>query len=161
MKQRMQPPISLRRILAVTLMVLAFLAVTSRLAAQGPATSTLVIRVVGAKNSKGQIAIALFNAEAGFPGDKSKAIRTLQAKIDPQSLSAQLALDNLPLGDYAVAVFHDENMNGQLDKNMFGIPKEGYGFSNTPKKSMGPPKFADAKFQLDQPEKALEIMLLY
>jgi hypothetical protein len=59
-----------------------------------------------------------------------------------------------------VAVFHDENMNGQLDKNMFGIPKEGYGFSNNPKKSIGPPKFADAKFQLDQPEKVFEIKLL-
>jgi uncharacterized protein (DUF2141 family) len=72
-----------------------------------------------------------------------------------------MTFDNLPRGDYAVAVFHDENMNGRLDKNIFGIPKEGYGFSNNPKKSMGPPKFTDVKFQLSQPEKALEIKLLY
>jgi uncharacterized protein (DUF2141 family) len=50
-------------------------------------------------------------------------------------------------------------MNGRLDKNVFGIPKEGYGASNNPKKSMGPPKFADAKFQLDRPENVLEIKL--
>jgi uncharacterized protein (DUF2141 family) len=26
-------------------------------------------------------------------------------------------------------LIHDENRNGELDTNMFGIPKEGYGFS--------------------------------
>jgi uncharacterized protein (DUF2141 family) len=76
-------------------------------------------------------------------------------------LIAQVTLKNLPRGVYAVSVFHDENMNGRLDKNVLGIPKEGYGASNNPRKSMGPPKFAEAKFQLDQPEKVLEIKLLY
>jgi uncharacterized protein (DUF2141 family) len=161
MKQRTQRRASSPLIPAVALMVLAVLSISPRLVAQEAATSTLTIRVVGAKNSRGQIALALFNGEAGFPGDKSKAIRTFQAKIDPQTLSIQITLDNLPRGDYAVAVFHDENMNGQLDKNMFGIPREGYGFSNNPKKSMGPPKFADAKFQLNQPEKVLEVTLFY
>jgi uncharacterized protein (DUF2141 family) len=157
----MQRLISSPLIAATALMVLAILGVAPRLVAQNAAASTLTIRVVGAKNSKGQIAIALFNGEAGFPGDKSKALRTLQTKIDPQTLSAQVTLDALPRGVYAVSVFHDENSNGQLDKNVFGIPKEGYGASNNPKKSMGPPKFADARFQLDQPEKVIEISLRY
>jgi uncharacterized protein (DUF2141 family) len=103
----------------------------------------------------------LFNGAAGFPADKAKAFRTVQARIDTQTLSAQVTLDDLPRGVYAVSVFHDENMNGQLDKNVFGIPKEGYGASNNPKKSMGPPTFADAKFQLDQTAEVLEIKLLY
>ncbi|MGO4210781.1 DUF2141 domain-containing protein [Terriglobus sp. 2YAB30_2] len=133
----------------------------SEFASQAGATSKLTVQVAGARNSKGQIAIALFQDGAGFPGDKSKAFRTLQVRIDPQTLRAQVTLNGLPPGVYAVSVFHDENMNGQLDKNIFGIPKEGYGASNNPKKSMGPPKFAEAKFQLDQPEKAIEISLLY
>ncbi len=145
---------------ALVLMALAVLGVTPRLLAQD-AGSSLTIRIVGAKSSKGQIAIAVFNGEAGFPGDKSKTVRTLQTGIDPQTLTAQVTLKNLPHGVYAVSVFHDENMNGRLDKNVLGIPKEGYGASNNPKKSMGPPKFAEAKFQLDQPEKVLEIKLLY
>jgi uncharacterized protein (DUF2141 family) len=134
--------------------------VTRRLVSRAAAPSKLTIRIVGAKNGKGQIAIALFNGNAGFPGDKSKALRTLQTRIDSQTLSAQVTLDDLPHGVYAVSVFHDENMNGQLDKNVFGIPKEDYGASNNPNKSMGPPKFADAKFDLDQPEQMLEIKLL-
>jgi uncharacterized protein (DUF2141 family) len=141
-------------------MALMVSGVTPRLLAQDTGSS-LTIRIVGAKSSKGQIAIAVFNGEAGFPGDKSKAVRTLQTGIDPQTLIAQVTLKNLPRGVYAVAVFHDENMNGRLDRNVLGIPKEGYGASNNPRKSMGPPKFAEAKFQLDQPEKVLEITLLY
>jgi uncharacterized protein (DUF2141 family) len=160
MKQRMPRSVSSLCIPAIALMVLAVVGETPRLLAQDAGTLTLTIRIVGAKNSKGQIAIAVFNGEAGFPADKSKAVRTLQAGIDPQTLSAQVML-NLPCGVYAVSVFHDENMNGRLDKNVFGIPKEGYGASNNPPKSMGPPKFPEAKFQLDQPETAFEIKLLY
>ncbi|QEE30099.1 DUF2141 domain-containing protein [Terriglobus albidus] len=135
--------------------------IASGLVSQDGVTSKLTVQVAGARNSKGQIAIALFHDGAGFPADKSKAFRTLQVKIDPQTLSAQVMLNDLPPGVYAVSVFHDENLNGQLDKNVFGIPKEGYGASNNPKRSMGPPKFAEAKFQLDQPEKVIEISLLY
>lgn len=161
MEQNMQQLLSCLRISAIALIVTAVLGITPRLVPQNTSGSKLIIQVIGAKNSKGQIAIALFNGEAGFPGDKSKALRTLQASIDPQTLSAKVTLDDLPRGVYAVSVFHDENMNGQLDKNIFGIPKEGYGASNILKKSMGPPKFSDAKFQLDEPEKVLEIKLVY
>jgi uncharacterized protein (DUF2141 family) len=161
MEYKMRRSSSSLHIVAIASMVAFIPGIVPRLAAQEAANSKLTVRVVRAKNSKGQIALAVFNGESGFPGDKSKALRTLQAKIDPQTLSAQVTLDNLPRGTYAVAVFHDENLNGQLDKNMFGIPKEGYGFSNTTKKAMGPPKFADAKFELDQPEKIIEIELLY
>src|SRR5256885_3719686 len=93
----------------------------SEFASQDGATSKLTVQVAGARNSKGQIAVALFHDEAGFPGDKSKAFRTLQVRIDPQTLRAQVTLDNLPAGVYAVSVFHDENMNSRLDKNVFGI----------------------------------------
>src|ERR1700722_9002730 len=160
MKQRSPRSVSSLCTPAVVLMVLAVLVGTPRLLAQDGGSS-LTIRIVGAKSSKGRIAIAVFNGEAGFPGDKSKTVRTLQAGIDPQTLIAQVTLKNLPRGVYAVSVFHDENMNGRLDKNVLGIPKEGYGASNNPRKSMGPPKFAEAKFQLDQPENVLEIKLLY
>ena len=147
-------------VLAFMLVMPTFGRATS-LMAQDLGTSMLTLRVVGAKDSNGQVAIAIFNGEPGFPRDKSKALRTLQIKIDPNTKSAQVALPDLPRGTYAIAVFHDENINGRLDKNMFGVPKEGYGFSNITKKAMGAPKFADAKFNLDQPEQTIEIKLLY
>ena len=45
---------------------------------------------------------------------------------------------------------HDENKNRRMDKGMFGIPKEGYGFSNDAMGFMGPPGFDKAKFRCDR-----------
>ena len=44
--------------------------------------------------------------------------------------SAICQFNDIPPGTYAIAVFHDENANGKLDKNFLGIPCEGYGASN-------------------------------
>ncbi len=59
-----------------------------------------------------------------------------------------VTFDALPVGDYAVAVIHDENGNRKLD-TMMGIPREGFGFSRNPAIGFGPPKFAAARFTLD------------
>ena len=61
----------------------------------------------------------------------------------------------VPLGVYAVAVIHDSNMNGQLDRGLFGIPREEYAFSNNVFGVLGPPKFENASFVLDANREAL------
>ena len=122
---------------------------------------TLVIKVTGARNAKGRIGIAVFRGEAGFPGDTSKALRVQQAEIDSKTLRAQVTLEDIPQGEYAVTVFHDENMNGKLDKNILGIPKEGYGASNNPAKKTHAPTFDEAKFTLGGTEQTVEIKLMY
>jgi uncharacterized protein (DUF2141 family) len=129
--------------------------------AQSAGAVTLTVHVTGARNAKGQIRAALFQSAKGFPGDASQAIQTQAADIDPQSLSAQIVFTGLHEGVYAVSVFHDENMNRKLDKNFLGIPKEGYGASNNPKKKMGPPDFEETKFQLSGAGQPLEIRLVY
>jgi uncharacterized protein (DUF2141 family) len=134
--------------------------VSPALAAQSADTGTLTIHVTGARNTKGQVRVALFRAAEGFPSDASKAIHTQAADIDPQTLSARITFSGLPASVYAVSVFHDENMNQKLDKNFMGMPKEGYGASNNPKKRMGPPSFDETKFQMNG-EQTLEIMLMY
>lgn len=129
--------------------------------AQATGAATLTIHLTGARNTKGQIRAALFEGAKGFPGDASQAIQTQAADIDPQSLSAQIVFKGLPEGVYAVSIFHDENRNQKLDKNLLGIPKEGYGASNNPRKKMGPPDFEEAKFRLSGRTQSLEIKLNY
>jgi uncharacterized protein (DUF2141 family) len=41
---------------------------------------------------------------------------------------ASFEFSDIKPGKYAIAVIHDENCNGELDSNLFGIPTEGYGF---------------------------------
>src|SRR5580698_4315363 len=144
------------RFLAVLALVVAVL--ISRLPAQTPTNTTLTVRIVGARNAKGKIRVALFRSAEGFPGDASKAFRRENAPIDPRTLSSQIVLADLPAGQYALSVFHDENLNETLDKNFMGIPKEGYGASNNPAKKMRAPTFEEARFS-HQADQSLEIKL--
>jgi len=62
--------------------------------------------------------------------------------------TCKVVFDSLPTGNYAVRYYHDENSNGELDTGTFGIPEEGYGFSNDARGFMGPPSFEDQLFDL-------------
>jgi uncharacterized protein (DUF2141 family) len=131
------------------------------LTAQAKDTGTLTVRVTGARNTKGKIGVTLFQNAEGFPDDASKAIRQQSVEIDPRTLSAQVTFKDLPQGPYAVSALHDENSNGKMDKNFVGMPKEGYGASNNPKKKKRPPTFDEAKFSLHSSEQTIEITLIY
>lgn len=69
--------------------------------------------------------------------------------IKVRASQARCDFEDIPPGTYALAVIHDENMNGVLDTNALGIPREGYGFSNDARAWFGPPSFADASFHYD------------
>lgn len=148
-------------VLSLNLFVLITAELSLPLEAQTTGTANLTVRVTGARNTKGKIRVALFRASKGFPNDASQAVRTQAAEIDPQTLSGQVVFTDLPAGLYAVSVFHDENMNEKLDKNFVGVPKEGYGASNNPKKKMGPPNFDEARFQLGVVDESVKIKLMY
>ncbi len=131
------------------------------LTAQTKDTGTLTIRVTGARNTKGKIGVTLFQGAQGFPDDTSKAIRQQRVEIDPNTMSAQVTFKDVPQGAFAVSVLHDENGNGKMDKNFVGMPKEGYGASNNPKKKKRAPTFDEAKFSLSTGEQTIEIALIY
>jgi uncharacterized protein (DUF2141 family) len=59
---------------------------------------------------------------------------------------AVISFDDLPSGDYAVVVLHDENADMKLDRNAFGKPREGWGMSNNPKAHLSAPPFSAARF---------------
>ncbi|SEH48272.1 DUF2141 domain-containing protein [Magnetospirillum fulvum] len=63
-----------------------------------------------------------------------------------------VSLANLPPGRYAVALYQDRNGNDRLDKTMFGLPTEPYGFSNDASAPLGPPDFDQAAFVIAQTE---------
>jgi len=147
--------------LSVGLFLTVASALSAPLKAQTTGTANLTVRVTGARNAKGKIRVALFRDGKGFPNDASQAVHTQAADVDPHTSSAQVVFAGLPDSVYAVSVFHDENMNERLDKNFMGVPKEGYGASNNPKKKMGPPNFDEAKFQLSGTEQSVEIKLMY
>lgn len=58
-------------------------------------------------------------------------------------------LEDIPDGELALLVFHDENGDGLLDRNFIGIPREGIGLSNR-YRPKGPPSFVRARFTPEQ-----------
>ncbi|TVQ67504.1 MAG: DUF2141 domain-containing protein [Balneolaceae bacterium] len=68
--------------------------------------------------------------------------------------------DSLAPGPRAVRLFHDENSNDTLDTNFFGIPSEGYGFSNNPRSRFGEPSFKDRLFEL-RTDTTIHVTLTY
>ena len=73
---------------------------------------------------------------------------------------AEVDFEAVPAGTWAVSVIHDEDGDGDLRTNFIGMPREGVGSSNDPKPRMGPPRWSDAKFDLDA-DLAIEITVRY
>ena len=62
----------------------------------------------------------------------------------------KIVLQDLPAGEYAIAIFHDENGNEELDTNWLGIPREPLGFSRARMKTFGPPGFRECAVILQE-----------
>jgi uncharacterized protein (DUF2141 family) len=104
------------------------------------APAGVTVRVDDVASSNGQVMIALCD-RASF----MKRSCPIRGRVSAKRGSVAMRFNNVAPGDWAVQVFHDENGNGQLDRNGLGIPLEGVGFSRDAKGQYGPPTF-DAAF---------------
>lgn len=132
-------------------------------AAAAPAQSTcqgIHVKILDIRNSTGSVACALFESPEGFPIEFLRSATNVMV-IKIRKSQARCDFEDIPPGIYALAVIHDENMNGELDTNVLGIPKEGYGFSNDARAWFGAPSFPDASFQYDGRTLDLTISLHY
>ena len=117
---------------------------------------TLVVDIDGFPDSDGYAMVAVYASESAY---KEGAPRIAEARIKIADQQARAVLEKIPYGTYAVAMYHDRNTNGKLDKNAMGIPKESYGFSNNARGILGPPSYKKAKFVLNSPQKEIHISL--
>lgn len=116
------------------------------------------VTISNIRNNKGNILISLFNQENGFPADSTKVFKAYI--LDAQSNSLNLLIDELPPGEYAIAIVHDENENLALDTNLLGAPVEGYAASGKNKK-FSSPRFESSKFRVKHDTVNLIIKLNY
>lgn len=121
----------------------------------------LRIHVDGFRNAKGNLGTVLFKTSSGWPEDLNKTFRHGPAPIDQASRIAVANWTDIPPGDYAVAAIHDENSNHHLDRNFFGIPKEGFGFANNPRVTIAAPSFKQAIVHVGCPVTDVTIHLQY
>src|SRR6185369_16174725 len=98
----------------------------------------LTVSVIGVRSDSGAVHCGLYSSSAGFrePGHE---LRGAVAQI--KNGLAACVFNGLPAGTYAIAVFHAEHNETQMETGLFGKPKQGYGFSNNPASTFGPPSF--------------------
>ena len=136
------------------------------LALIGPAGSAhasqpgLHVEILGIRNSIGAVACALFEGPEGFPTEFLRfASNMVIVKVRATRATCDFA--DIAPGTFALAVIHDENRDGKLATNVIGIPKEGYGFSNDAKGSLGAPSFEAASFLYNGQSLHMTIALQY
>lgn len=83
------------------------------------------------------------------------------AAVPAQKGTVTVTLTGVPPGIYAIQAFHDANANGTLDQGIFGIPKEGIGFSNDAMAKLERPKWATAAFDHGGAAQAIPVTLRY
>ena len=97
---------------------------------------TLTVTVTNLRGAKGQLVAAIHDTKRGYDENNEKAaFAALTMKLSGGA--ASFSFHDLPQGNYAVVLFHDENANGVFDIKG-DEPLEGYGMSG-------------ARHALDQP----------
>lgn len=125
-----------------------------------PSSPGIHVNIPNIKNSTGNIVCGIFESPEGFPNKFLSSARVIIIR-KIQKTEAQCDFSDIPPGTYAIAVIHDEDMNGELDTNWFGVPTEGYGFSNTTIDEFGAPAFSASSFPYDGQYIDLTIRLDY
>jgi uncharacterized protein (DUF2141 family) len=138
-------------ILAAWLLTIAFTAYSE--------TATLSVSVGGIRSETGLLNYLVFDDPRAFPREREEAV--LGGRVEIDAGTVQFEVSQLPYGTYAISVLHDENRNNVMETGVFGVPREGYGFSNDAPLRFGPPRFEDAAIDVDQPQMTIRIEMRY
>ena len=127
------------------IMSIAFLNLLLFLSTAGKASPvTLKVEITNVKKAQGKLMIAIYRPDEKF-GEGVPAISDI---VEVKSIGSKTVPFALEPGKYALALFHDLNGNGELDKNFVGIPKEPYGFSKDFRPKFSAPSFEDCAFEV-------------
>ena len=108
--------------------------------------NVLVTEVTGLKGLTGDLYFSLYDNESSWLYPDLAFRKVLQPV---ESDTALIILEDLPEGDYAIALFLDINENALMDETEAKIPREPYGFSNNPRGIRGPASYGQAIFHVD------------
>ena len=130
------------------------------LAASPALAGELVVTISGVKEAEGKVFVGVHRQVEGvtFPDLTGRIAGSWRIA---EAGSMMFVFLDLSPGAYAVAAFHDENGNEELDTNFVGVPQEGFGFGNGAKGRFGPPDFDDAAVTVGTDKTAVAVSLTY
>ncbi len=121
--------------------------------------SNLTVTIDGIRSQRGQVCLSIFANSQGFPDRGANAVQARCIEVTDSTVVTTFT--NLKPGSYAVAAFHDANNDGKLNRNVVGIPTEGFGFSQNPQIVAGPPQFGESAVLVAGTDTEIQIQLKY
>jgi uncharacterized protein (DUF2141 family) len=116
------------------------------------------VKVTGIRSPKGKIILNVFKDNESYDDEKPyKSFAFDKTGITDGTLVLKCKLEP---GIYGFTMVDDENGNSRIDKNIIGMPKEGFGFSNFFMEKMKKPTLDDFKVDLKSQSK-IEIRVKY
>jgi len=124
---------------------------------------SLLVRVEGIRSKlKGEVGVALFESQRGYPTHLQHAYEAEWVPLKGNEKFVEVLFDTMGPGEFAISVVHDTNDNRLVDRSRLGFPKEGVGFSEGQRVTLRAPRFKKAKFPLAEGEhKQIVIKLHY
>lgn len=119
----------------------------------------LTVAVDAINSQEGNVCFKLFAGSQGFPNEDESAV--LKQCVPVAEVPLTITFEDLAFGNYALAVYHDANTDGVMNRNALGMPSEGYGFSNDAPAITGPAQFADAMFLIAGPDTDIQLTMRY
>jgi uncharacterized protein (DUF2141 family) len=108
-------------------------------------TATLTIKIERVSKNRGDIRLALYTG-ANWGGENGEPAAGAVVPANPGE--TVVTLTNITPGVYAIKTFQDENRDGKMNFDWFGIPVERFGFSNDARPKFQQPSFDQAKFEI-------------
>lgn len=118
----------------------------------------LILRFTNVSAPSGTLSIGIYDDADKFCKE-NEFIFANDFTVDKTGI-IDIKIPEFPHGTYAVAMYHDVNGNGEMDKNLVGIPKEPYAFSNNVNAKWSEPSFEEAQFTFDTQNRIFEIEIL-
>lgn len=122
-----------------------------------PVRGTLRVEVTNVRQAGGTVWVGVYTSPDDFM-DRDKA-RLVAARVTG---TGKLSVDvpDLIVGeDYALAIFHDEDDDGEFNTNWLGLPSEPWAFSGTLKSRLRLPRFEEVSFVFTKEAGAQELRL--
>jgi uncharacterized protein (DUF2141 family) len=116
--------------------------------------TTLTVEISNIKSGKGTIRMGVYRK-----GTKPTSRPDYPYVLPLTGRTVERVTFRLPAGRYAFAAYHDANNNHDLDKNIFGYPKEPFGFSNNFRPVFSAPDFEDCAFEVHEGGTSIKVKL--
>jgi len=147
----------MKNIYVLLLVIADILAPISHIHAQ---STCVKVEISGFRTTTGKLYVSIYKDQASFL-KIGKETATNVVRVNKNDSLIQTCFSGLAPGWYAIALYHDEDDNNQMNSGLFGIPLEPYGLSNNFRPRFSYPKFIQCSFYVpDHEQKEVAIALV-